>query len=173
MTSEEPSPVMPSCWEEIETEECIHTCWGRPSHSTHNRRSSLVDRVIGNCFCQGHSLPRCASLAREGATQSSGIRFFVLPSRARSSNRAGWRIPPLAVIPALTGALERRTRCTMTVLGESQVTYSYNNSGQLTSLTQGSTVVSLDYFPDGRVQTRTLKPSEFRPLYTGWTGRSE
>lgn len=50
MTSEEPSPVMPSCWEEVETEECIHTRWGRPSHSAHNRRSSLVYGVIGHCL---------------------------------------------------------------------------------------------------------------------------
>ena len=51
------------------------------------------------------------------------------------------------------------TRQTMTVPGQSQITYGYNNAGQVTSLTQGSTVVSLDYFADGRLQTLTLKPS--------------
>jgi RHS repeat-associated protein len=51
------------------------------------------------------------------------------------------------------------TRQTMTVPGQSQVTYGYNNAGQVTSLTQGTTAVSMDYFADGRLQTLTLKPS--------------
>lgn len=51
------------------------------------------------------------------------------------------------------------TRQSMTVPGQSQVTYGYNNAGQLTSLSQGSNVVGLDYFADGRLQTLTLKPS--------------
>lgn len=67
MTSEEPSPVMPSCWEEVETEECIHTPWGRTSHSAHNRRSSRC--VWG--YWPLLSLPQCTTLAREGAAQSS------------------------------------------------------------------------------------------------------
>lgn len=46
----------------------------------------------------------------------------------------------------------------MTVPGQSQITYGYNNAGQVTSLTQGSTVVSLDDFADGKLQTLTLKP---------------
>jgi RHS repeat-associated protein len=51
------------------------------------------------------------------------------------------------------------TRQSMTVPGQSQITYGYNNAGQLTSLAQGTTTVSLDYFSDGRRQTLTLKPS--------------
>jgi RHS repeat-associated protein len=51
------------------------------------------------------------------------------------------------------------TRQTMTVPGQSQVTYGYNNVGQVTSLTQGTTAVSMDYFADGRLQTLTLRPS--------------
>jgi RHS repeat-associated protein len=48
------------------------------------------------------------------------------------------------------------------------ITYGYNNAGQVTSLTQGSTVVSLDYFADGRLQTLTLKPSP-TPVTQGYS----
>jgi RHS repeat-associated protein len=51
------------------------------------------------------------------------------------------------------------TRRTMTVPGQTQITYGYNDAGQLISLTQGSNVVGIDYFADGRLQTLTLKPS--------------
>jgi RHS repeat-associated protein len=60
------------------------------------------------------------------------------------------------------------TRQSMTVPGQSQVSYGYNNAGQVTSLTQGTATVSLDYFSDGRLQTLTLKPSP-TPVTQGYT----
>lgn len=63
------------------------------------------------------------------------------------------------------------TRRTMTVPGQTQVTYGYNNAGQLTSLTQGSTVVSLGYFANGTLQTPDLRDQDRahrHPYDQGW-----
>jgi len=51
------------------------------------------------------------------------------------------------------------TRASMTVQNQTQVVYGYNPTGQLTSLTQGSTSVGLAYFADGKLQRVTLPSS--------------
>lgn len=59
------------------------------------------------------------------------------------------------------------TRQTMSVPGQSQVSYTYNNAGQFRTAMQGSATVTLDYFPDARLQTLTLKPSP-TPITQGY-----
>ncbi len=48
------------------------------------------------------------------------------------------------------------TRKTMTVPGQQQVTYGYNNAGQFNSATQGSLSVVLRYYDDGSIKNVTL-----------------